>query len=138
MERKFGRKRLYKFTWLVIAILSLSCGYFSNHYYSKSTEISQKAENSFRLSNEMVKDRSARCNSLFGNNPKTMEDTKIFMRCYDDVFEFQKSSLAAYNSDLISSSDLLRKAIFLLIIAIGSPVAYLIGILCYRHRFSLR
>ncbi len=138
MEKKFSRKRLYKFTWLVIAIVSISSGYFSNYYYSKSAETSQKAEDFFRLSNEMVKDRSARCNSLFGNNPKSVEDNKIFMRCYDDVFEFQKSSLAAYNSDLVLSSNLLRKAIFLLIIAIGSPAAYLIGILCYRHRVSLR
>ncbi len=138
MERKFGRKRLYKFTWPVIAIASLSFGYFSNYYYSKSTEILQKAEDFLRSSNEMAKDRSARCNSLFGNNPKSMEDNKIFMHCYDDVFAFQKSSLDAYNSDLILSSGLLRKAIFLLIIAIGSPVAYLTGIMCYKHRFSLR
>lgn len=137
MEKKFSRKRLYIFTWLVIAILSLLSGYFSIYYYLQSTEILQKAEGSFKLSNEMAKDRSARCNSLFGNNPKDEKNIN-FMRCYDDVLAFQKSSFAAYNSDLILSSNLLREAIFLLIIAIGSPVAYLIGILCYRHRFSLR
>jgi hypothetical protein len=137
MERKFSRKRLYKFTWLVIAIVSLLSGYFSIYYYLQSTEILHKAEDSFKLSNEIAKDRSARCNSLFGNNPKDAKDIN-FMRCYDDVFTFQKSSFAAYKSDLISSSNLLRKAIFLLIIAIGSPVAYLIGILRYRQRFSLR
>ena len=137
MERKFSRKLLYKFTWLVIAIVSLLSGYFSIYYYLQSTEILQKAEDSFKLSTEMAKDRSARCNSLFGNNPKDAKDFN-FMRCYDDVFAFQKSSFAAYNSDLILSSNLLREAIFLLIIAIGSPVAYLIGILCYRQRFSLR
>ncbi len=137
MEKKFSRKRLHKYVWLVIAIVSLFSGYFSIYYYLQSTEILQKAEDSFKLSTEMAKDRSARCNSLFGNNPKDAKDIN-FMRCYDDVFSFQKSSFAAYNSDLILSSNLLRKSIFLLILAIGSPVAYLIGILCYRHRFSLR
>lgn len=137
MERKFSRKRLYIFTWLVIAIVSLLSGYFSIYYYLQSTEILQKAEDSFKLSNEVAKDMSTRCNSLFGNNPKDEKNIN-FMRCYDDVLAFQKSSSAAYNSDLILSSNLLREAIFLLIIAIGSPVTYLIGILCYRHRFSLR
>lgn len=137
MERKFSRKRLYKFTWLAIAIVSLLSGYFSTYYYSQSTKILREAEDSFKLSNEMAKDQSARCNSLFGNNPKDKKDIN-FMRCYDDVFAFQKSSFAAYNSGLILSSNLLRKAIFLLIIAIGSPAAYVIGILCYRHRYSLR
>ncbi len=137
MERKLSQKRLYKFTWLVAAIVSLSSAYFSIHYYSQATEILQKAEDSFRLSNELAKDRSARCNSLYGNNPKDEKNIN-FMRCYDDVFAFQKSSFAAYDSDLKLSSRLLRKAIFLLIIALGSPVAYLIAIMCYKHRFSLR
>ncbi len=137
MERKFSRNQLFTFTWLIVTIVSLLSGYFSFYYYSQSAEVLRKAEDSFKLSTEMAKDRSARCNSLFGNNPKD-EKNSNFMRCYDDVFAFQKSSFDAYNSDLILSSNLMRYAIFFLIIAIGSPAAYLIGILCYRYRASLR